>query len=680
MHEIIDVIKTEPLAATETTGNKNEFLPVLPPVAALSMDDARYFAQPIAKKPEAIVVEDASAVMPAGAVAVMMTPNNEQAYFPKVENVEISMDDTRYFAQPVRKSTRVPVMMGEYFVDYGDGVIKGITPSGKEVTALKHTIDFLSEVRTYEDNGNYETAFIIRVKVKNGEEKDILVKSDEYANVGNIIKKKVPGAFKNVQAENPSAEYYAEKYNARGDLPIEVRTAHSGWFSIDGVAHYYIGTSPAYTSVIDPYSLDIVPELAIPEGLGFLAVGKNGPEVAMTFLFAHVAYLLYWLEREGIRFQSVLYIVGSTGSLKTAVTRVLSNIFDQGGKLSNGIRMTSTEASAKEIFSLLRDCFVLIDDFSNNNRGNNAKAVKLRYDVTRLLADDTVETKMDFSKASKIADTDFRTVVAFTGEDLMDLGKSTELRTVTVEFREDTVDARLLTGYQQRNGPMLRYFSLFIQFLTKRGKTLEPDFYGRFLQYRTDYGDRFPGMLRLADTAAQLRLTVDVIREFAAWGGCGDIQPVAEIFFNAIDTTLAGQAELVKSVAPHERFVRALFAGLAFGERSAVSGVADSEDEYNAYPKAFIGYRGTRDGEEVVYIRFDPAWDLAMRYFKKKEEAFFQKEQAVKDELVTNKLIFGIPKINGEKPVYSFKKSKNPRHNMTVFRMDAVNIILNQEV
>ena len=681
MNEVkqVTVVKTLPPAAAEAAGNKPDALPPMPPVAVISMDDVRYFAPPTGEKPEVIVVDDASAVTPADPVAVMMTPSEEQTYFPEVEHVEIAMDDKRFFADPARKAVRVPVLMGEFFIDYGDGEVMGVTSGGKMITALKHTIDFLSEVRTYADDGSYETSFLIRVKVKDGEEKDILVKSEEYANVGKIIKKKVPGAFKNAQAENPSAEYYAKKYNTRGNLTIEVRTAHSGWFEVDGVARYHIGIHPAYKYVTDPYALDIVPELAIPDGLNFLAVGKNGPEVAMIFLFAHVVYLRFWFERQNIKFHSVLYVVGSTGSLKTSLTSVLSNVLDQGGELSNGIRMTSTKASAKEILTLFRDSFLLVDDFSNNNRDNNVAALKLRYELTRLLADDTVETKMDFSKDGKIAGTNYRTVAVFTAEDLMNIGPSSELRTVTVEFSKDTVDTHLLSPFQQKNGPMVRYFALFIQYLTDVGRMLETDFYSKFLEYREEYGIRFPGMRRLADTAAQLRLTVDVICAFAAWGGYTDVQSVAEIFLRAIDSTLTGQADLVNSAAPHERFVKALFAGLAFGERSSLAGVAESETEYNAFPKAFIGYRGMKDAEEVVFLRFDPAWDLAMQYFKKKGSSFYQKELTVKDDLVKNRLIFGTPKTAGKKGVYQFRKSKEPRDYMTVFRTDAVNKIIKNE-
>ena len=676
----ITVVRTEPSAAVETTGTKQGTLPVKPPVAVISMDDARYFAPPVGEKPQVMMVDDSSAVVPAGVAAVMMTPSNEQTYFPKVECIAIKMDDKKYFAQPVRKPARVPVLMGDHFIDYGDGVIKGINAKGEMYTALKYTIDFVSEVRTYADDGSFSTAFVIHVMTKDGEEKDIEVNAVDYANIDSIIKKELPGAFKHSQANNPSNEYFAEKYNNRGKLPRDVRTLHCGWFEIDGVATYHIGCLPVYKNMVDPYNVDAVPELVIQQGLDFLAVGRDGPEVAIILLFAHTAFLRFWFERQGVDFHSVLYVVGHTGTFKTAVTQVLTNVLDCGGKLSNGIRITSTVASAKEVLKVFRDSLLLIDDYSNNNQGNNAKAKKLRYEVTRYLADDTVEKKMDFSEDGKIAETDFRTVVVFTGEDLMGDGESTELRTVTVEFQEDTVDGRLLEAYQKKNGPMLWYFALFVQFLTEFGRMLESDFYEKFLLYRTEYGERFPGMRRLADTAAQLRLTVDVITAFAAWGSCMDVQRAADIFCQAIDTILAGQADLAKSVAPHERFVRALFEGLAFGEHSSVAGVAESETEYNAFPKAFIGYRDTKDAEEVVCLRFDPAWDLAMQHFKKKGEDFFQKELTVKDALVKNKIILGTPKTTRKKGVYQFRKSKEPRDYMTVFRMDAVNKILNQEV
>lgn len=652
----------------------------LGPALKLTGHEDEYFAPPSGKNASFVAVEEFNEKMPSGVSGALLPLPEAQTYFPAVPpTVEISMDDKRYFAPSASVPIRTPVMLGHHYVDYGDHEILGITKKGEKYRVLNYDIRFLAEIREYVDDKNFTTAYRILVVMKGGTEMEFKVKKEDYSRFPDIIKKQMPGAFKHSQGTNAVAEYFARSYEERGNLPVETLTKYSGWFEIDDVIRYHVGTAAVYAKVVNPYNVKVLPENAVSDGLAFLAVGHNGPELAMVFLFAHVAYLRFWFERRGISFQALLYVVGSTGNLKTAVLRVLTNVLDQGGKLSNGIKITSSVASAKGVLEFLRDTFVLMDDYSKNNPSNNSKALKTRYDVTRYMADETVETKIDHAKADNIADTDFRAVVAFTGEDLMDVGESTELRTVTVEFYDDTVDEKLLTSFQQKDGPMLAYFSVFIQFLTAFGLKLERRFTDSFLEYRSHYGPRFPRMRRLADTAAQLRITVDVIREFAEWSGCGDIQPVAEIFYNAIDFCLTRQAKLTKSLKPFQLFVRALFESIAFGVRNPSAGVAESEAEYNQFPNLFIGYRDMKNGQEATCLRFDPAWQLVLQYFRKMGQIFNETERKIKEALLKNGIILGIPKTKGKLGVYSYKKGTEPRHHMTVFFMNAVNKILDEQ-
>ena len=651
----------------------------LGPVMKLTGHESEYFAPPSGKKATFVAVDDLNEKMPNGMSGVLMPFPEVQTYYPTVPTVDISLADKRFFNPPVSTQEKTPEMMGHHFVYYGDHEVKGVTTKGEAFTALNYSVSFISEIRKYSSDDTYTTAYRIRITMKSGITKELVVAEEDYGKLSEIIKKQMPGTFRHSNAVNAVTEYFATCYEERGRIPVEILTRYSGWHEIDGIIRYHIGSDPIYKEVIDPYTVEVSPEKAVADGLEFLSVGRKGPEVAMIFLFAHVAFLLFWFERQDIKFQSLLYVVGSTGNLKTAVLEVLTNVLNQNGVLSGGIRITSSEASTKIVLNYLRDSFVLLDDFSKNNKSNNSKAVNNRYGVTRLLADEAVETKVDYSKAGNIADTDFRAVVAFTGEDLMDVGESTELRTVTVEFYDDTVDDKRLSYFQQKNGPILAYFAIFIQFLTAVGMTLERRFTDSFLEYRSHYGQRFPRMRRLADTAAQLRIAVDVIREFAEWSGCGDIQPAIEIFINSIDFCLTRQAKLSKSITPFKLFVRALFESLAFGVRNPSAGVAESEVEYNKFPKLFIGYRGTKNGQAVTCLRFDPAWQLVVQYFKRMGKAFNETERQIKEALLKNHIIWGIPKSKGRTAVYTWKKGTEPRHPMILFYTDAVNKILDEQ-
>ena len=408
-----------------------------------------------------------------------------------------------------------------------------------------------------------------------------------------------------------------------------------------------------------------------------MRIGRHCATICLMFLFAHMAFLRFWFERQGIKFHSALYVVGSSGSLKTAVAAVIANVLDNN-ESHRGSRMTSTRASAKDTLKLMKDSLFLVDDHSNGNKDNSKKSEDLRYDLTRIIADDASETKMDSSRKTGIAFDSYRTVVLFTAEEYMDVGRSTELRTISVDVDLDTFEADSLTVYQQERSIMQNYFALFIQYLTQAGPVLEKDFRSAYMAYRNEYGAKYPGLRRIADTSAQLRLTVDIICRFASENGL-DIQKDSEKMIGAIDEAQQNQLQQVEKAEPHRRFVKALFKSVLIGKRDADRGIALGEADYNADSKAFIGYNGNRNNEEVTFIRFDPAWDLVIASYKKAAEPFYQKKQTIKNMLFQKGIIVGIPKTTDGPAQFAFKKSRPPRDSMTIFRMEKVHEIIDEK-
>ncbi len=577
-------------------------------------------------------------------------------------------------------SGKVALQRGTFYVVYVEGEVIGLTKAGEEFKALNFTIVFTKVILIYEDADDAKTSYVIRVTTSNREKKDIEVAECQYDRLYDIVKKNMPGVFRNTNGTNACAEYFADCYELKGELPVEVRTVYSGWQDFDETPRFYKGVHPFYSRWIDPYLTEVpLQERAsvIRRGMGFLRIGRHCAAICLMFLFAHIAFLRFWFERQGIKFQSALYVVGTSGSLKTAVATVIANVLDNN-ESHRGSRMTSTRASAKDTLKLMKDSLFLVDDHSNGNKDNSKKSEDLRYDLTRIIADDASETKMDSSRKAGIAFDSYRTVVLFTAEEYMDVGRSTELRTLSVDVDLDTFDSHSLTVYQQDRSLMQNYFALFIQFLTRTGPVLEKDFRSAYLAYRNEYGAKYPGLRRIADTSAQLRLTVDVIGRFASDNGL-DIRTGAEKMVQAIEEAQQNQLQQVEEAEPHRRFVKALFKSLLIGKRDADSGIALSEVDYNADNQAFIGYNGNRNNEEVVFVRFDPAWDLVVAYYKKAAEPFYQKKQTIKNILFQKGVIIGIPKTPDGPAQFAFKKSRPPRDSMTIFRKEIVNNIIEEK-
>lgn len=662
--------------------------PAVVPVKKLNGDEAELFAT-VNLDVDYDQTDDLAAEVPEGKVGKMIgLPADTGDYLPPVAVKEMPLDDESYFKHCLlgeeSVSARVAIHSGDFYADYGDGKIVGRTRDGDEEKALNFTIEFVAERHIYADNTKFDTEFEILVTTESGESKVLVIDKKDYGKLYDAIKREMPGAFRNTNSRNSCAEYFAAQYDRRGALPVEVQTQYSGWHEINGVIAYYKGIHLYYNDAVDVYTLanaaanapEVLPSV-VSRGMDFLRIGRHGMAVSLLFLFAHMAFLRFWLERVGIKFHSTLYVVGPTGSLKTAVTSVLANVFDNA-EFHRGIRMTSTLASAKKVLKLNRDVLLLVDDFSNGNDANNKKAENLRYDLTRILADATVETKVDWSADSGIAADAVRTVAVFTAEDFMDVGRSTELRTFSAEVETDTFDGALLGNFQADPSIMQNYFAQFVVFLTKNGRMLETDFQTAFYAYRATYGERFPNLRRLADSAAQLRMAADIIARFAANYGM-DVSWEVEKMVEAIGDALQAQIGRAEAVKPEKLFLAMLWENLMFGRINHNSGIAPGEAEYNQDNKSFIGYSGQYEGREAVFIRFKSAWNLAKDSFKKADQPFHQKEDTVKKILLQRGVILGIPKADGNGFEFSIKKSKEPRDRMTVFFTDIVNDVIKTE-
>ncbi len=656
--------------------------PAVVPVKKLNGDEAELFAI-VNLDVDYDQTDDPASDVPEGKAGKMIgLPKSVVEYLPAVSVKALQLDEADFFKPCLvgaeAAPAKVAINAGDFYAEYGDGKVMGRTKDGDEFKALNFTVEFVREIRVFHNDTQFDREFVVRVTTAAGESSEITINSCDYDKLYELIKSEMPGVFRNTNAKNACCEYFADAYAKRGPLPVEDRVLFSGWHEINGVIAYHKGVHPYYNEVADVYTLanaaaNVPEELPaiVSRGMDFLQAGRHGIAVCLLFLFAHMAFLRFWLERAGIKFHSTLYLVGPTGSLKTAVASVLANVFDNN-EAHRGIRMTSTLASAKRVLKLHRDALMLVDDFSNGNDSNNGKAENLRYDLTRILADATVETKVDYAADAGIAADAVRTVAVFTAEEYMDVGRSTELRTISAEVETDTFDGGILGNFQADPSIMQSYFAHFILFLTQNGRALETDFHTAFQAYRAAYGERYPNMRRLADSAAQLHMAADIIARFAAYNGVDAAWEIGKMV-EAIDLALQAQIGRAEEAKPEKRFIAMLWAGLMFGRINPDSGIAPTEGDYNKRGADFIGYSGQYDGREAVFIRFKSAWNLAKDGFKKADQPFHQKEDTVKKLLFQRGMILGIPKANGNGYEFSIKKSKEPRDRMTVFFTDTVN-------
>lgn len=198
--------------------------------------------------------------------------------------------------------------------------------------------------------------------------------------------------------------YLTDVYNkSKATMERNYHTAFSGWAEIHRKIDYHIGKDQYFAKCGYPEIAYEDISSVFSHGISFLSVGKQPTQIRVLWLYAHLGYMLYWLRRATNDLSMfVLYLRGQTGSLKTSVTKVLGNVFDQNRNHAT-TRMTSTVASIREFLSTGRDCVKVIDDFSNSSALDANNAERNAEVIIRAVGDGILPSKMDpASNFSKI--------------------------------------------------------------------------------------------------------------------------------------------------------------------------------------------------------------------------------------------------------------------------------------
>lgn len=573
--------------------------------------------------------------------------------------------------QVLRPQNNTTLLMNDSrFVESQDGVFS--VRNGKTQQQITNAVIRIVGIkRVWHTENDFDEFFICRVGCKDAwgnETYEIEIEKSDYKNLFRRIHQKYPEVFLSNQDVDSQEAYLTKVFQSKSELPVENVSKQIGWLTINGRPIYHMGVDPYYLK--HEYKLPDVryvdKRAVFLQGILFLQVGNLNNEICTLWIVVHIGHTLYWFDKAGVKFRSLLFLKGSTNLFKTAVSSVITNVF-QMDRNDSFKRLDSTKASLQDYLSKNQDNTVLIDDFSNTVGANNKKMIENVEFIVRAVGDRQFPGKMSISDLSKTKDTKIRCVVIATGEEAFGLSTSSEYRMITLNVTEGTFDPRYLSPYQYDPNIMRTYFALYIQFLQENGARIVGHCKKNLALYRNRFRDiKIP---RFIDAAVALSLQVDILQEFAKYCGANE-ETILRKCYDVIHSVLQQNQASSATGKPEVRFIKALMQSIGTDRFNTL---ADNEKLYAENESNFIGFLDKPNNQ--IWLRFADAFNLVRRFYSQLGEQFLTQESTIKELLVRQGIAVGTINENGGNQ-YLMRAKRGSRKYMLVLNLSRVQEVL----
>ena len=281
-------------------------------------------------------------------------------------------------------------------------------------------------------------------------------------------------------------------------------------------------------------------------------------------------------------------------------------------------------------------------------------------DIIRIVGDGIMPSKMNDGSALLRS---IRVSIILTGETDGNLSHSSALRCLRIHAKEGDFDGGKLAEYQGTDR-MSRYFALIIMLLEQYGDTTLVNYINENLQIARKQFENF-GARRMVDAAAILSMVASFL---CFLGKCLDMDEeevtiLQQRFYESICAIISENAHESKKLSPAIGFVYALGQLLDQIDEALV---AANEMAYTTNEAKYLGFR---DNDKRLWLKFDKAYKLVLRYWKEQGKDFLSTSKQIKEDLAKKGLIQTATNSRGRTD-YVRRSKQAPRKWFTVFYED----------
>lgn len=554
----------------------------------------------------------------------------------------------------------------------------GVVSSGGDVIA--NGCVRIESCITVNGCGNQSTIILgcVVYCVATGFEGGFFINKESFSEVYKYIKREYPNIYmrphtNDIMVRYSSCVYTKYKKNWK-NYTVDL---DGGWFE-DGDAFYYnrrnydkkilevIGNR--FSGYISPpildydFSLDDTRWKIFSAGARFLEVGNYNKEISTMFLFSHMGFFMFFLEKIGIPCHFLLYVYGVSNSLKTAVTSCLVNVFENDTN-KRMMRGSSTKASAYEYIYRQQDNSGGFDDVSNTERSSQNQNMEIFESIARVTGDGNIPGKMN--SYGGVCHRKSRCAVIFTGETEFEMAKSSVLRVLMLAVNKGSFDGDRLFLYQRKPEIMQQYFSMFIKFLEEYGKKLIYGNEEKIYELRKKYRDKYEP--RHVDMIVVFNLLIDAWGKYGVWA-CedrGKIEKMQSLLRESILNIIQSNSDKCKLSEPSIRFIYGLIQILNSDSRMKI---AENEDIYIQNESLYIGF-WDKTSDKKLWLNFNLIYKAVKMFWSGMEMDFMSTSIQIKESLNNEGLIKTAKNSKGGTD-YVIKQRKGRRSRMLVLFYD----------
>lgn len=369
----------------------------------------------------------------------------------------------------------------------------------------------------------------------------------------------------------------------------------TGWVMLPQGQWTYVhdGAKPPYNNIMfkTGFKFGVTknghsPNWLIQNAWRLLGLSQDKAAILIPFLFAHLSLLWSLFNAAGYPPHMLLFIKGTTGSLKTAVASLLFN-FSGESRYNIPASFRDTSASMEVKMEKYRDRVLLVDDFCPAASENARRVLEQNLEqLVRFYGDGVAKARTN-PKLEEVTEKRPQGLCTITGEDSAG-SFSSLLRCLFITVEPSTYNKALLAEFQAQPVIRTEYLRCFVDYCVNNAPRIIDWVQSEFPTFR-ERGGKVITERRLADAYADLCLVGKIVIDFACQNTVISPNQREDLFteFNSVIlSTCTQSAEEAKGADPVKIFARILIEGIE--KRSILLAI---REEFETAPDKFVGYQ-----------------------------------------------------------------------------------------
>lgn len=342
------------------------------------------------------------------------------------------------------------------------------------------------------------------------------------------------------------------------------------------------------------------------------SISEDRRITSIVILYSLMGLLFSVFKQSGFTPQFLLYIVGTTGSLKTALAKVFFDIFNGENKIQ--VHSFSDTITALELYlGALKDEVGIVDDLELGDSESESRRQREIFNMIVRLVGDTKGKNRSNPSLKDVKAKVTQGLVAITGE--QSLGKqSNRLRMIELEVTKGAILGERLAILQDNPMRWGTVCGMFIGFVEENYSEVLRYISTKARSFRQEYQNKFDH-LRTVDQLVSFRIIAELLRQM--WTQkLQNLQIVNEALndmIDAVEAVLTTSVEMDEIENPGIRFLMDLDALIGAG---SILIAENSETFFKS--TAFSGYFEFGD----IFLLKDTSYEAVTNYEQRMRRRF----------------------------------------------------------